>query len=259
MNQNTFDCFELRGKSILVTGATRGIGKGVALKLGQAGANVGVTYTGSTEKSLQSANEVCAEIENLGAKAKAFRLNVSDETNVSEVVDAFSKDFGSIWGLVNNAGMTVDQLMLRYKMEDFDKVMNTNVKGSFLVTKACLRSMMKNGGGSVVTMSSVVGEMGNAGQSVYAASKAALMGMTMSLAREYGSKNVRFNCIAPGFIETDMTDALKDDQKEALLKNVPLAKLGQVDDIAWGCLYLLSHASKYVTGQTLSINGGLYM
>lgn len=259
MNHLSLECFNLAGKAILVTGSSRGIGRGIAIKLGHAKAHVGVTYTGVSEKSEANARDVCAEIVQAGGKANAYRLDVSSEEQVAQVVDAFTKEMGPITGLVNNAGITVDQLVLRYKMDDFDKVMSTNLKGTFLVSKACLRSMMKAGGGSIVNMSSVVGEMGNAGQVVYSASKAALFGLSKSMAREYGAKNIRVNCIAPGFIDTDMTHSLTEEQKTALLKNVPLAQLGQVDDIAWGCLYLLSSASKYVTGQTLSINGGLYM
>lgn len=255
----SLECFGLADKPILVTGSTRGIGKAIALLLGRAKASVGVTYTGASATSEANAKEVCDAIIKSGGKAQAYRLDVSNETLVAEVVDGFAKQFGGIYGIVNNAGITVDQLMMRYKSEDWDKVLNTNVKGCFLVSKAALRPMIKGGGGSVVNMSSVVGEMGNAGQVPYAASKAALFGLSKSMAREYGAKNIRVNCIAPGFIETDMTHALSPEQKEALIKNVPLSTLGQVDDIAWGALYLLSAASKYVTGQTLSINGGLYM
>jgi 3-oxoacyl-[acyl-carrier protein] reductase len=259
MNPSSLDCFELTGKAILVTGSTRGIGKAIALKLGAAKAHVGVTFTGTSAASEENAKQVCEEIIRSGGKAHAYRLDVSNEAQVSEVVDAFTKEAGGLYGLVNNAGITVDNLMMRYKVDDWNKVLDTNLKGAFLVSKAALRPLMKAGGSSIVNMSSVVGEMGNAGQVAYSASKAGLIGMTKSMAREYGGKKLRVNCIAPGFIETDMTHALGEGQKETLLSGIALGQLGQVDDIAWGCLYLLSGVSRYVTGQVLSINGGLYM
>lgn len=251
--------FDLKEKAILVTGASRGIGASIAQRLGEAGAWVGVTYTGSSEKSAASAREVCGKIESSGGRALAIALDVGQEEQVAAAVDGFVKHFGRMDGLVNNAGVAIDQLVMRYKSDDWTKLMDINLKGAFLMSKAALRPLMKAGGGSIVMMSSVVGEMGNAGQVPYSASKAGLIGMTKSLAREVGSRQIRVNAIAPGFIETDMTHALNDTQKAALTGNIPLERLGSADDVAFGTLYLLSSLSRYVTGQVLNINGGLYM
>ncbi len=256
---SALECLGLKGKSILVTGSGRGIGRGIALKLGEAGACVGVTYTGSNEKSEANAKAVCAEIEKLGGRAIAVALDVSNEDQVNDAIKKMVEAFGGLYGVVNNAGIVIDQLLLRYKSEDWDKVLDTNLKGAFLVSKAAAKYLMKAGGASIVNMTSVVGEMGAAGQAPYSASKAGLIGLSKSLARELASRQVRVNCIAPGFIATDMTEQLNDAQKEAILGQVPLNSLGSVDDIAWGTLYLLSPTSRYVTGQVLSINGGLYM
>ncbi len=249
----------LENKSILVTGASRGIGKAIAIALGEVGANVGVTYTGSSASSEANAREVCDAIQKAGAKGQLIPLDLSSEDQINAAVDTMVKSFGRLDGLVNNAGIVIDQLTMRYKSEDFDKLMNVNLKGTFLMCKAALRPLMKAGGGSIVNMSSVVGEMGNAGQVPYSASKAALLGLTKSLAREIGSRQVRVNAIAPGFIETDMTHSMTPEQKDALNKNIALGRVGSPQDIANGTLYLLSPVSAYVTGHVLSINGGLYM
>jgi 3-oxoacyl-[acyl-carrier protein] reductase len=251
--------FDLKDKSVLVTGASRGIGKAIALALGSEGACVGVTFTGSSETSKSNAAAVCADIKARGGRALPISLDVSNEDQVAAAVDGMVKEFGGLYGLVNNAGVAIDQLMMRYKADDWDKLMNTNLKGAFLVAKACLRPMLRAGGASIVNMSSVVGEMGNAGQVPYSASKAGLIGLTKSMAREYGSKMIRVNAVAPGFIETDMTHAMTDDAKAKMFASIPLNKLGSPDDIAFGTLYLLSPCSKYVTGHVLDINGGLYM
>ncbi|MBS1982584.1 MAG: 3-oxoacyl-ACP reductase FabG [Bdellovibrionales bacterium] len=251
--------FNLKDQAILVTGASRGIGASIATRLGECGAWVGVTYTGASEKSQAAAQEVCGKVESAGGRALALAVDVANEEQVAATVDAFVKHFGKMNGLVNNAGVAIDQLVMRYKTSDWDRLMNVNLRGAFLMSKAALRPMMKAGGGSIVNMSSVVGQMGNAGQVPYCTSKAGLLGMTMALAREVGSRQIRVNAIAPGFIETDMTDSLTEDQKNALTKGIPLECLGQPDDIASGTLYLLSPLSRYVTGQVLNINGGLYM
>ena len=250
--------FDLNGKVILVTGGARGIGKAISLKLGQAGAVVGVAHTHSPG-SAERAQEVCDEIEKLGGKGLPVALDVTNVEDCEKAVEFMVKSGGKLDGLVNNGGIAIDQLTMRYKPEDFDKVIATNLKGAFLMCKAALRPLMKAGGSSIVNMSSVIGQMGNTGQAVYGASKAGLIGMTKSLAREVASRQVRVNCIAPGFIETDMTRALPDAQRAAMLEEIPLGKIGEVEDIAYGALYLLSPISKYVTGQVLSINGGLYM
>ena len=249
----------LEGKSILVTGSNRGIGKGIATELAKAGAFVGVTYSGSSPESEAKAHELCKELEVLGGRALAISVNVADEEQCKASIDRMVKEFGGLYGLVNNAGVAIDQLTLRYKSEDWDKLMSINLKGAFLMSKAALRPMMKADGASIVNMSSVVGQMGNAGQAVYAASKAGLVGMTKSLAREFASRQVRVNALAPGFIDTEMTQALSEEQRSKLSSEIPLQSLGTVEDIAAGTLYLLSPLSRYVTGQVLSINGGLYM
>jgi len=250
----------LEGKSILVTGSNRGIGKGIAIGLAKAGASVGVTYSGSSPESEAKAHALCKELEALGGKAIAISVNVADEDQCKAAVDRMVKEFGGLYGLVNNAGIAIDQLTLRYKSDDWDKLMSINLKGAFLMSKAALRPMMKQeNGAAIVNMSSVVGEMGNAGQAVYAASKAGLIGMTKSLAREFASRQIRVNAIAPGFIDTEMTQALSEEQRAKLVTEIPLQSLGTVEDIAAGTCFLLSPLSRYVTGQVLSINGGLYM
>jgi 3-oxoacyl-[acyl-carrier protein] reductase len=250
----------LEGKSILVTGSNRGIGKGIAESLAKAGASVGVTYSGSSPESEAKAHALCKELEGYGGRAIAIAVNVSDEDQCKAAVDRMVKEFGGLYGLVNNAGVAIDQLTLRYKADDWDKLMSINLKGAFLMSKAALRPMMKQEhGASIVNMSSVVGLMGNAGQAVYAASKAGLVGMTKSLAREFASRQLRVNAVAPGFIDTEMTQAMTPEARTKLSAEIPLQSLGNVEDIAAGTLYLLSPLSRYVTGQVLSINGGLYM
>jgi len=251
--------FGLKDQTFLVTGSSRGIGKSIALALGRAGANVGVTYTGSSPSSEANALAVRDAIQEFGGKAIASPLDVSNETQVNETVEKVVRTFGSLQGLVNNAGIVIDQIMMRYKTEDFDKLMDINLKGTFMVSRASLRPLMKNGGGSIVNMSSVVGLMGNPGQVPYCASKAAVIGMSKAMAREYGAKKIRVNCVAPGFIETDMTHSLKPGQRDELTRNIPLNCLGHGDDIALGTLFLLSPMSRYITGEVLNINGGLYM
>ena len=249
----------LEGKSILVTGSNRGIGKGIALSLAKAGACVGVTYSGSASGE-EKAHALCKEIEALGGKAKALALNVANEDQCKAAVDAMVAEFGGLYGLVNNAGVAIDQLTLRYKSEDWDSLMDVNLKGAFILSKLALRPLMKNrDGASIVNMSSVVGQMGNAGQVPYSASKAGLIGMTKSLALEFASRKLRVNAIAPGFIDTEMTQALTDEQKAKITDEIPMSILGSVDDIANATKYLLSPLSQYVTGQVLSVNGGLYM
>jgi 3-oxoacyl-[acyl-carrier protein] reductase len=252
--------WQLEGKSILVSGSNRGIGKGIVVELARAGASVGVTYSGSSPESEAKAHALCKELEGLGGKAIAISVNVADEEQCKAAIDRMVKEFGGLYGLVNNAGVAIDQLTLRYKADDWDKLMSINMKGAFMLSKAALRPMMKSeSGASIVNMSSVVGLMGNAGQAAYAASKAGLIGMTKSLAREFASRQIRVNAVAPGFIDTEMTQALTEDQRAKLSSEIPLASLGRVEDIAHGTLYLLSPLSRYVTGHVLSINGGLYM
>lgn len=254
------EVFQLNEKSILVSGASRGIGRGIALQLASVGAHIGVGHSGKSEKSLQNAEELCHEIEGKGAKAIPIGIDVCSEEACQAAVKTMTENFGGLYGLVNNAGISIDQLTMRYKVEDWDSVLNTNLRGAFLLSKAAMRPLMKNkDGSSIVNMSSVVGITGNAGQSAYCASKAGLIGLSKSLAKEFASRKIRVNSIAPGFIGTDMTNALDDKQQSAIIDNIPLKFIGTVDDIAWGTIYLLSPLSGYITGHTLSINGGMHM
>lgn len=243
----------LEGQCVLVTGSSRGIGAGIAHRLASEGARVAITYSSNPA----AAEKIFAELP--GQKHLLLSLNVSDEASVSTAFDQISKEFGRLDGLVNNAGITRDQLLLRLKVDDFQAVIDTNLKGSFLCTRAAVKMMLKARTGSIVNITSVVGERGNAGQCNYAASKAGIEGFTKSVAQEVASRNIRLNCIAPGFIKSEMTDVLTDQQKEAILAGIPLGCFGEVADIAAATAFLLSADSRYITGQTLSINGGMYM
>jgi 3-oxoacyl-[acyl-carrier protein] reductase len=241
------------GKNILVTGSSRGIGAGIAHRLASEGARVAVTYSSGEE----AARKVVAALP--GSGHICLKLNVSDETSVTDAFNEIAKQFVTLDGLVNNAGITRDQLILRMKTEDFQAVIDTNLKGTFLCTRAAVKMMIKARTGSIVNITSVIGEMGQAGQSNYAASKSGVEGFTKSIAQEVASRHIRVNCVAPGFIVTEMTDVLTDQQKEAILGKVPLNQLGSVEDIAAATSFLLSSESKYITGHILSVNGGLYM
>ena len=241
------------GKNILVTGSSRGIGAGIAHRLASEGARVAVTYSSGEE----AARKVMAGLP--GSGHICLKLNVSDEASVTDAFNEISKQFTTLDGLVNNAGITRDQLILRMKTEDFQAVIDTNLKGTFLCTRAAVKMMIKARAGSIVNITSVIGEMGQAGQSNYAASKSGVEGFTKSIAQEVASRHIRVNCVAPGFIVTEMTDVLTDQQKEAILSKIPLNQLGSVEDIAAATSFLLSSESKYITGHILSVNGGLYM
>ncbi|MCM3569096.1 3-oxoacyl-[acyl-carrier-protein] reductase [Neobacillus mesonae] len=245
----------LAGKSALVTGASRGIGREVALELAKQGANVAVNFAGSEEK----ANEVVDEIKALGREAFAIKCNVSDSSEVAEMVKATIDHFGSLDILVNNAGITRDNLLMRMKEEEWDDVINTNLKGVFLVTKAVTRQMMKQRKGRIINMASIVGISGNPGQANYVAAKAGVIGLTKTTAKELASRNITVNAIAPGFITTDMTDKLPEDVKAEMLKQIPLARLGEPKDIAKAAAFLASDDAEYITGQTLHIDGGMVM
>lgn len=251
--------FNLKDKSILVTGGGRGIGKAIALGLGSQGARVGVTYTGSSESSKRNVDSVCQEIIKLGGQSLAIPMDIGSEEQIEAGIKSQVAQFGGLDGVVNNAGIVIDQLAMRFKAEDFDKLMNVNIKGSFLVAKHSLRPLTKSESPAIVFISSVVGQMGNAGQVPYSSTKAALIGMTKSLAKEMAPRKLRVNCIAPGFISTEMTDGLTPEQKEKILSGVPLSDLGLPEDIAAATLFLLSPLSRYITGQVLGVNGGLYM
>lgn len=241
------------GKTVLVTGSSRGIGAAIAQHLARLGAKVAVTYSGNQA----SAEKTCAILE--GSGHLCIKLDVSNEASVDEAFETIGKEFGKLDFLVNNAGITKDQLLLRMKAEDFNSVIETNLRGTFLCTKAATKMMLKARSGSIVNITSVIGQTGNAGQANYAASKAGIEGFSKSVAAEVASRSIRVNCVAPGFIVTEMTDVLSDTQKQAILDKVPLKSLGSVDDISNAVSFLLSDEAKYITGQTLSVNGGMFM
>ncbi|MFV8827115.1 3-oxoacyl-[acyl-carrier-protein] reductase [Alkalihalobacterium sp. APHAB7] len=245
----------LNGKVALVTGASRGIGKAIALELAQNGAKVAVNYAGSKDK----AEAVVSEIVASGGEAFAIQADVADSDAVQSMVKEVISTYGSLDILVNNAGITRDTLVMRMKDEDWDAVLNTNLKGVFLCAKAVTRQMMKQRSGRIINISSVVGVLGNAGQANYVAAKAGVIGLTKSLARELANRNITVNAVAPGFIETDMTDQLTEEIKESMLNQIPLSKLGQPQEIARVVRFLASEDSSYMTGQTLHVDGGMYM
>ena len=243
----------LQGKTAIVTGATRGIGKGVALKLAEHGANIAFTYVSSSEKALALENELQA----IGVKAKAYKSDASLMKDAEELIKDVLKNFESIDVLVNNAGITKDNLLMRMSEEDFDRVLEVNLKSIFNMTKAVQRTMLKQRSGSIVNMTSVVGVKGNAGQSNYAASKAGVIGFTKSIALELGSRNIRCNAIAPGFIETEMTENLGEEVIKSWRNSIPLKRGGTPEDVANTTLFLASDLSAYITGQTLHVCGGM--
>ena len=245
----------LEGKVAIVTGASRGIGRAVAINLAQSGADIVVNYSGSEG----AAQETVEAVQALGRKAIKFKANVANADEVASMVEEAHKEFGHIDILVNNAGITRDGLLMRMKDEDFDAVIDINLKGVYLVTKAVSKIMMKQRSGHIINMTSVVGVMGNAGQVNYAASKSGIIGMTMSLAREVGSRGITVNAVAPGFIQTAMTDVLSDDIKEQMKSQIPLGTFGSVQDIANAVVFLASDEAKYITGQTLHVDGGMAM
>ncbi|MGM8364172.1 3-oxoacyl-[acyl-carrier-protein] reductase [Virgibacillus sp. W0181] len=245
----------LQGKNALVTGASRGIGRAIALELADNGANVAVNYSGNREK----AEAVAEEIKQLGGKAFAIQADVADEASVKAMMKEVVKQFGSLDILVNNAGITKDNLLMRMKEEEFDQVINTNLKGVFLCVKNVTRQMMKQKSGKIINVASIVGVSGNPGQANYVAAKAGVIGLTKSTAKELASRNILVNAVAPGFIATDMTDALTTEQKEAILSAIPLEKLGTAEDIAKAVRFLASNDSDYITGQTIHIDGGMVM
>lgn len=242
-------------KTAVVTGASRGIGRAIALKLAQDGANVVVNYSGSQAK----AEEVVAEIKALGQQAIAVQANVANADEVKALMGAAMHAFGSIDILVNNAGITRDNLLMRMKEDEWDSVMDTNLKGVFLCTKAVARQMMKQRAGRIINVASIVGVAGNAGQANYVAAKAGVIGLTKTTAKELAARNILVNAVAPGFIATDMTEELPQDVKEAMLTQIPLAKLGQPEDVANVVAFLASEGANYMTGQTLHIDGGMVM
>ena len=246
---------KLEGKKALVTGASRGIGRAIALALAAEGADVVVNYAGSEA----AAKAVAAEIEAMGRKALVLQADISSNESATAMVDAAVKEFGRIDILVNNAGITRDGLLMRMKEEDWATVHTTNLKGVFNYTKAAVKYMMKQKAGRIVSISSVVGLMGNAGQANYAAAKAGVLGFTKAVAKEVAARGITVNAIAPGFIQTDMTAVLSEKVVEGMLNTIPLHKLGDPEDIAKAVVFLVSDDAKYITGQTLHVDGGMVM
>jgi 3-oxoacyl-[acyl-carrier protein] reductase len=243
----------LTGKTALITGGSRGIGESIVLKYAQEGADVAFTYLSSEEKAL----EVVKAAEQFGVNVIALKSDAADYNQAENLIIDVLNRFGKIDILINNAGITKDTLMLRMSEEQWDTVINTNLKSVFNLTKHVLKPMMKQKAGSIINMSSVVGVFGNAGQANYAASKSGIIGFTKSIAKEVGSRNIRCNAIAPGFIETDMTHILTEEQKKSYIDSIPLKRLGSGDDVAFACVYLGSDMSTYVSGQVLSVCGAL--
>ena len=245
---------DLKGQVALVTGASRGIGRAIALALGRAGATV--VGTATTEVG---ANGIGEALKTAGIPGRGAVLNVTDSGGVDTLVAAIEREFGAVSILVNNAGVTQDNLLLRMKDAEWDAVVDTDLKSVFRLCRAVLRGMMKARAGRIISITSVVGSSGNPGQANYAAAKAGVAGLTRALAREIGSRGITVNCVAPGFIDTDMTKALPEAQRSALLGQIPLGRLGQVDDVAAAVVFLASPGAAYVTGTTLHVNGGMYM
>jgi 3-oxoacyl-[acyl-carrier protein] reductase len=243
----------LKNKNIIITGASRGIGKGIAEVFAKHGANVAFTYSSSVD----AANALEKELTSMGVKAKGYQSNAADFESAQNFVADVIKEFGSVDVLINNAGITKDNLLMRMSEEDFDKVIAINLKSVFNLTKAVVKPMMKQRSGSIINMSSVVGVKGNAGQANYAASKAGILGFTKSIALELGSRNIRCNAIAPGFIETEMTAKLDPKSVDDWRKTIPLKRGGSPEDIANACVFLASDMSSYITGQTLNVDGGM--
>ena len=243
----------LEGKTAIITGASRGIGKGIAELFAQQGANIAFTYSSSKESADILENELTAK----GVKSKGYQSNAANYEEAQKLIEVVLKEFGTIDILINNAGITKDNLLLRISEEDFDKVIEVNLKSVFNMTKAVQKTMLKNRNGSIINMSSVVGVKGNAGQSNYAASKAGIIGFTKSIALELGSRNIRCNAIAPGFIETEMTAKLNEDVVQGWRDSIPLKRGGSTIDVANCCLFLASDMSAYITGQTINVDGGM--
>ncbi|MEE9328198.1 MAG: 3-oxoacyl-ACP reductase FabG [Cocleimonas sp.] len=245
---------DLDGKVTLITGASRGIGRAIAESLGKAGATI--IGTATSDNGAQAISDYFAEA---GIKGTGMKLNVTEVDSIDGVIKAINEEFGAITVLINNAGITRDNLLMRMKEDEWNDIMSTNLTSVFHLSKACLRGMMKARQGRIITISSVVGATGNAGQANYAAAKAGVVGFSKSLAQEIGSRGITVNVVAPGFIDTDMTKALSDEQRSSLLAHIPLKNLGQAEDIANAVLFLASDMATYITGETLHVNGGMHM
>ena len=244
----------LKERSALITGAAQGIGKAVAIGMAMEGANVGIA-----DVNIEKAEITAEEIRKLGVKSIAIKLNVSSQDEVISAFETFTKEFGRLDILVNNAGITRDGLLIRMKEEDWDAVLNINLKGTFLCSKEAVKIMSKQRSGKIINISSVVAFTGNPGQANYSSSKAAVIGLTKTIAREYASRGIRVNAVAPGFIQTAMTDALPEKVKDEMKSSIPLGQFGVPDDITNAVIFLSSKESDYITGQVLHINGGMYM
>jgi 3-oxoacyl-[acyl-carrier protein] reductase len=245
-----------KDKVVLVTGGSRGIGRACALAFAKAGAStVVVSYAGNEA----AANESVGLLQAAGAKAEAIRFDVADSAACTSAVEGVVKAHGRLDVLVNNAGVAVDGLVMRMKDEDWDRQLDTNLKGAFALIRAASRPMMKQRGGAIINISSIIGEMGNAGQAAYSASKAGLIGLTKSVAKELSSRNIRVNAVTPGFIGTDMTSHLNDELRQKMLETIPLGRLGAPEEVANAVLFLASDAASYITGEVLKVNGGMYM
>ena len=245
----------LKGKNVLVTGGSRGIGRAVALELAREGANVALTYISNEDR----AKEVIGEVESYGVKGLAIKADVSNEEEVNSMIEIVNSEIGGIDILVNNAGITKDNLLIRMKTKDWDDVINTNLKGVYLCTKAVVRGMMKKRYGKIVNIASVVGISGNAGQGNYSASKAGIIGFTKSIAKELGGRGININGVAPGFVETDMTNVLNEKIKEEMLNQIPLKRFARPEDIADVVAFLCSEKANYITGQIINVDGGMLM
>jgi 3-oxoacyl-[acyl-carrier protein] reductase len=243
----------LKGKTIIVTGASRGIGKGIALTLAKNGANIAFTFSQSND----SANKLVEEIQSLGVICKAYQSNAANFNESQLLIENILKDFNSFDVLINNVGITKDNLLMRMSEEDFDKVIEVNLKSVFNMVKSCQRVFLKKRSGSIINISSIVGVKGNAGQSNYAASKAGIIGFSKSIALELGSRNIRSNVVAPGFIETEMTNELSDEIVQKWIEGIPLKRGGKPEDVANLCLFLSSDLSTFITGQVINVDGGM--
>jgi 3-oxoacyl-[acyl-carrier protein] reductase len=246
---------DLKDKVALVTGGSRGIGRAIALELGKRGATVIISYQGNEA----AATEAVKLLTEQGGKAKAVRFDVADTAACTKAIDEILKEFTRLDILVNNAGVAIDGLIMRFKDEDWDKTIDTNLRGAWALCRAACRPMMKQRGGSIINLSSIIGETGNGGQSAYAASKAGLLGLTKALAKELASRNIRVNAVTPGFISTVMTAHIPEERKTKMLEVIPLARLGAPEEVAKAVAFLASADSAYITGEVLKVNGGMYM